>query len=238
MRRVEQEELNKLIKLHKIWLDSNGKQGDRLVLINCNLRGSNLSMSDLKGSDLSMSDLKGSNLRGSNLSMSDLRVSDLRESNLSESNLRGSNLRGSNLSMSDLKGSNLSESDLRGSNLRGSDLSGSKITNTILCMQCQERGSFTAFKKLKNDLIAELEIPADAKRSSATSRKCRCDKAKVISITDENGNEYKEGVSKHNPGFVYRVGEVVSVDNFDEDRWNECSTGIHFFITRQEAVEY
>lgn len=28
------------------------------------------------------------------------------------------------------------------------------------------------------------------------------------------------------------------VEDFDEDRRNECAAGIHFFITRQEAVDY
>lgn len=27
-------------------------------------------------------------------------------------------------------------------------------------------------------------------------------------------------------------------DSFDEDRWNECSHGIHFFINKQEAIDY
>lgn len=36
----------------------------------------------------------------------------------------------------------------------------------------------------------------------------------------------------------YRIGEIVEELNFNEDRWNECSEGIHFFINRQEAVEY
>jgi hypothetical protein len=34
------------------------------------------------------------------------------------------------------------------------------------------------------------------------------------------------------------VGETIEVKDFDDDRWNECSAGIHFFITRKEAVEY
>ena len=38
--------------------------------------------------------------------------------------------------------------------------------------------------------------------------------------------------------FKYTVGETVEVKDFDPDRWNECSTGIHFFMDRQEAVEY
>jgi hypothetical protein len=28
------------------------------------------------------------------------------------------------------------------------------------------------------------------------------------------------------------------VENFNEDRWNECAAGIHFFITREEAIDY
>ena len=85
----------------------------------------------------------------------------------------------------------------------------------------------------------KLEIPEDAKRSSATTRKCRCSKAKVISITGiKSGKEYEEAFSKYNNKFVYRVGETVVPDSFDEDRWNECSHGIHFFITKQEAIDY
>ena len=85
-----------------------------------------------------------------------------------------------------------------------------------------------------------LEIPEDAKRLSATGRKCRCDKAKVLEIQNIDGTAsgLTEIESDHDSNFIYRVGEIVSVDDFDEDRWNECSTGIHFFINRQEAVNY
>ena len=38
--------------------------------------------------------------------------------------------------------------------------------------------------------------------------------------------------------YTDKVGEIVKVDNFDKDRWNECSPGIHFFMTRDEAVRY
>lgn len=38
--------------------------------------------------------------------------------------------------------------------------------------------------------------------------------------------------------FVYRVGEIVKVQDFCEDRFAECAQGIHFFIDREEAVNY
>ena len=89
-------------------------------------------------------------------------------------------------------------------------------------------------------MIVVLEIPEDAKRLSATGRKCRCDKAKVLGIQNIDGtrSNLTKVVSDRTDDFVYKVGEIVSVDDFDENRWNECSTGIHFFINRQEAVEY
>lgn len=89
-------------------------------------------------------------------------------------------------------------------------------------------------------MIVELEILSDAKRLSATGRKCRCDKAKVLSIQNIDGtkSDLTSVASDKDKNFVYKVGETVVVDDFDDDRWNECSTGIHFFINRQEAVDY
>lgn len=104
---------------------------------------------------------------------------------------------------------------------------------------CPDFGSFVGYKKASG-LIVELEILSDAKRLSATRRKCRCDKAKVLSIQNLDGTvSVEQSVhSNYDSEFIYTVGEIVTVDNFDENRWNECSTGIHFFINRQEAVDY
>ena len=104
---------------------------------------------------------------------------------------------------------------------------------------CPYFGSFIGFKKAKDKVVA-LEIPEDAKRCSATTRKCRCNKAKVLGIYDINHNLLNDTMvaSNRDNNFLYIVGETVSVDNFDEDRWNECSTGIHFFINFEEAARY
>ena len=65
-------------------------------------------------------------------------------------------------------------------------------------------------------------------------------KAKVISITNTDGSDsgLEKVSSDRDKKFIYEVGKTVSVKDFDENRWNECSTGIHFFITRDEAVKY
>ena len=148
------------------------------------------------------------------------------------------NLRGANLYRANLRGANLYGADLYGANLYGANLSWAKNLNFPIA--CPEKGSFIGFKKCQNDMIVKLEITEDALRCSATGRKCRCSKAKVLSITNLDGAESNiEFVSsKRDPYFIYKVGEIVEVKNFDTNRWNECSTGIHFFITRQEAVDY
>ena len=90
-------------------------------------------------------------------------------------------------------------------------------------------------------LLATLEIPAGVKRSSAIGNKCRCEYAKVLSIIDENGNKYdigKSAITGIDNQLTYKVGEYVYADSFDENRFNECAPGIHFFMTPEEAWDY
>ena len=142
----------------------------------------------------------------------------------------------------DLHGADLREADLCWADLREADLCWADLReakNVNIPIACPEKGSFIGFKKA-GGYIVELEILETAKRCSATTRKCRCSAAKVLSVTNLDGNPANVNSVRSNfdANFVYSVGEIVKVDNFDENRWNECSTGIHFFITRQEAVEY
>ena len=152
--------------------------------------------------------------------------------------LYGADLYGADLYGADLRGADLRGANLYGADLYGADLRGAKNVNCPLA--CPEKGSFIGFKKVRGNYIVELEILEDAMRSSATGRKCRCSKAKVLSITRADGSDAKvtSATSGWDRNFVYSVGKVVEVKNFDTDRWNECAPGIHFFITRQEAVDY
>ena len=151
-----------------------------------------------------------------------------------------------NLSKANLSKANLSRANLSKANLSGADLSRANLSEAIynehtafFALCCPEEGSFVGYKKAGGKIV-KLQIPKTAKRSSATSRKCRCSKAKVISITNTDGSEsgLEKVASDRDGGFIYEVGKTVSVKDYDENRWNECSTGIHFFITRDEAVRY
>ena len=161
------------------------------------------------------------------LSRADLSGADLNLASLHKADLYGANLRGANLHLADFSGADLYLADLNGAK------------NLNFPIACPEKGMFTAFKKARGYII-ELEIPSDALRSSSTTRKCRCSKAKVVSITNLDGtpSDIKSVASCHDSKFIYNLGETVEVSNFDTNRWNECAPGIHFFITRQEAVVY
>ena len=159
-----------------------------------------------------------------------------------KANLRGADLRVADLRGADLRGADLRVADLRGANLRVADLRGAKNVPYIP-MVCPEEGDFIGWKKAEgneNKVIVKLHIPSDAKRSSATTRKCRCSKAEVIAIYNLDGTEAEETTchSDYDNAFIYEVGKTVEVTDFDEDRWNECAKGIHFFINRQEAINY
>ena len=144
-------------------------------------------------------------------------------------------MRYDNLGDADVGYTDLSDADLRGVNLR--DIK-TNIYTIGYSLACPEKGSFIAYKKA-NGCIIKLLILEDSKRSSATTVKCRCDKAKVLDIENiKTGLKVMEVRSNYDSKFIYRVGEIVSVDNFDDDRWNECAPGIHFFMNKESAINY
>ena len=254
-------ELKTILDLHEKWLNGepDGKKAD--------LRWADLRLANLSGADLHGADLTGANLRAASLRWTDLSEAclcyadfcgaDIYRANLIKADLNGADLRLADLSgadlnyarliFADLSRANLNRANLIGADLRCADLNGAIVDMTNLIdvknldfpILCPEKGSFIGFKKA-NGLIVELEIPSDALRSSATTRKCRCSKAKVISITNLDGSPSVVASipSSGDSNFIYAVGDTIEVADFDTNRWNDCAPGIHFFITRQEAVNY
>ena len=254
-------ELKAILDLHAKWIrkEPDGKRAD--------LSWTHLSFADLSGADLHGADLHGADLTGANLRFADLSEACLCDAilcgaNIYRASLIKANLYGADLHLANLNGADLnyacfsfadlSRTNLHRANFVEADLSCANLSEACLYMtnlidaknidfpiSCPEKGSFIGFKKA-NGLIVELEIPSDALRSSATTRKCRCSKAKVISITNPDGSpsNVTSIPSSWDGNFVYRIGDIVEVTDFDTNRWNECAPGIHFFITRQEAVNY
>lgn len=100
-------------------------------------------------------------------------------------------------------------------------------------------GDLIVYKKLANDKIATLLIPARYTRTRAFGNKFRATKAKVLNIQYKNGVPCERGVSIINNAFEYVVGGWVKpTRKFERNWWEECASGIHFFLTRKEAEAF
>lgn len=194
--------------------------------------------------------LHGADLRYANLSGACLHDADLGHADLHGACLRGADLRDADLYRADLRGADLHGADLRGADLYGANLHRAydvKLSIAKISILPDE-GDIIGWKKAWTDnempptpVIVKLLIPADAQRSNATGRKCRASKARVLDLQDKQGNSLPPDTtaySSYDPDFTYQKGETVHVEDFDTNRWDECAPGIHFFITRIEAIEY
>ena len=136
-------------------------------------------------------------------------------------------------------GAYLTGAYLRGAYLRGADLSGAELTGAngadlaIAMTRILPDGDLVGWKKCRDGVIVKLRIPDEAKRSHAFGRKCRAEFADVLEVI---GAEV--GISTHDGKTEYRVGQRVTPDSFDDNWTDECSHGVHFFITRLEAEAY
>ena len=206
---MTQNELNKIIENHQHYLNK-----------------------DIDGWESMRADLSDKNLSGLNLKNANLKAV-----NLYKTNLRNADLRNADLNYTYLYKTDLSYANLNGAFFREANLLGTKIDYPIAC---PEIGSFIGYKKAYYGYIVKIQICEDAKRSSATTKKCRCSKALVLAIESIDGSD--SGLQKIESyfdfSFIYRVGKIVEVSDFDDNRWNECAPGIHFFMDRQDAVEY
>ena len=263
--------LEEILENHLHWLkqDVDGWEEMRANLNGADISDTDLRFANFKYASLNnvnfyKSDLRGANLcqtllQHTNLSYADFREATLNDADIFNSNLSyadfgnaslvGAYLPRSNLTRADFQGANLCwahlcscvfcDTDLRDCNFMCSNLYGSEYVPYIP-LQCPSDGAFVGWKKVNNVLI-KLEIPADAKRSSATTKKCRCDKAKVLGFYDSLGSKELDITELVNDKFEkckYVKGEMVYPDFFDENRWNECSHGIHFFVNKQDAINY
>ena len=229
-----------------------------------NLIGVNFKNYDLRGAIFCNCDLTRANFVAADLTCACFDFANLSYANFERANLKASSLRQANLSYADfacadLTGAYLVDANLHKAKIVNALLIGTRSIGLVknspyIPMACPDTGEFIGWKKAlagnRNDCASEecivkLLIPESAKRSSGTERKCRCDKAYVLEVQTLDGTPMDASNiivhSFYDFSFHYKVGETVSPDEkeaFDTDRWLTCGSGIHFFINRQEAVEY
>ena len=176
----------------------------------------------------------------------DVSGSDFSNGLLTNCNFENAILRNCNFHGADLRGSSLKGADISGADMHWSLLENVNMENLIYDdttryykMRCPEEGAFVAYKTTFDRRVVQLLVPKDAQRSSATMDSCRCDKAKVLSIKSiDYQTSYQEAQSLADPNFIYRVGQMVVANHFNPDRWADSTGGIHFFMTREESIDY
>ena len=207
------EEIQKVLELHKKWLKGD-PDGVRANLEGANLFGANLGDANLGDANLGNANLGDAYLEGAYLEGANLKGANLVLSNLRDANLKGANLEGANL---------------EGAHLEDANLKGAKLPDFQICPQEE---SFIAYKKTTKGVIKVL-IPEDAKRTnSLIGRKCRTSKLVVL------GGDGVGGTGPNYAGIIYNEGETIECLDYDGDIRVECTKGIHFFMTEQEARDW
>jgi uncharacterized protein YjbI with pentapeptide repeats len=121
-----EDELNQILENHKIWLESNGNEGEQAYLCSADLRKSNFSGMNLKNALFKWSDLRQSNFENTKLQDAHLEESDLHGAIFWDADLQGAHFDYSNLQRAILWGANLKETGLKNANLKGARLDRAK----------------------------------------------------------------------------------------------------------------
>ena len=146
--------------------------------------------------------------------------------------LENADLRSANLANADLYNANLENATLCHANLENADLDKKEL---IRKGKIQDK-KVIVYKKCHNKIVT-LQLQIGSIVFSINNKKCRTNKVKVIAIDDDK----TEGLtieSDRDNSFIYEVGKMAEVKNFDLMYNAECSTGIHFFWTKEEAESY
>lgn len=247
---------------HAEWLKRRGRER-AFIKEAIGYSPADFSDTDISGYSFKYMNLQFANFYGARIFKVDFTDADLRYANFRMAQLSHVNFREANLSHIAFTGTHFKKDIcIKEAYIRGTDFEYA-MNPPFIPSVCPDTGSFIGWKgaviydaplpgaseelelyRYRTDIpvIIKLLIPADAKRSSSTGRKCRCDKATVLEFQTIDGQQMScafTATSLYDAGFEYHVGATVIPRNpFNENRWTECGSGIHFFINRQEAVDF
>lgn len=216
----------------------NREKGCKEEILFCdeNMSGSSVTYKNFHNCSFENIIFDGTDFTGCDLSNALFKNCSFRNANFTNANMQGADLRNDDLTGATLNGANLFACILEGTILNDVEINDQ---TKWFRMRCPETGAFLGYKKCFNNRLVQLLIPEDAKRTSATMNSCRCSKAKVLTIKSfDYKEEFEEAWSLVDENFVYRKGEWVEVKDFNENRWVDSTTGIHFWMTREEALAY
>ena len=191
--------LTEILRQHKIWLDSDGREGKR-----ANLYGEDLRHADLRGADLRSVNMRGAILDNLDLSDACFEDADLAEASLKyihapkglfqRANLAGSDFEGATLEASDLSytealGANFFSADLQGVVMQGANLRDANFAQANMSYACMT-GAFCRGVNLSDTLFNHADL------MDVELREAYCYHTQFIS-TNLSGASFKDAHFEH-----------------------------------------
>ena len=226
-----------------------------------------LEFASISYSSFSSSNLNGANLCGMSSIMTDWAYCLFHDAILTGSHFRKCNLISVNLSCAKLSEAEFDESAMDNAVFSNSDITKatfdkSSISTALFDNVTGELIDFRKGKVLREDIIGykkcrfihstydiydrfgpgllaivTLLIPKGATVFSINGNKCRTNRAKVIAINDIMGAPLPRAQSCYKY-MSYYVGDEFNMYDFDCAYNVECGRGIHFFMNKQDAIDY
>ena len=218
MKKITTEELMEKIAEHQKWLrdKTTGKCLDASFLdfsdvdfSKIDFHGANFIDANFHGANFIDANFHGANFHGANFRDANFRDANFHGANFCCANFCGADFCDADFRDADFRDADFHDADFHGADFRGANninevISSANIANTELCMQCPEEGSFIGFKKAVGGIV-KLRVTESARRSSATTHKCRCSEAEVLEIQNMDGTKSERTAvsSKYDRNFIY-----------------------------------
>ena len=142
VRKLSPEEIDRQLAGHRLYLETEWRQGHRANFASADLTGRDFAGLNLRGIKMDRALLKGAGFSGTRLQRANLIGALLEEARLDDADLVGARLSGANLVSASLENACLAKAEmefallakaaLRGANLRAADLSGALLDGAVL----------------------------------------------------------------------------------------------------------
>lgn len=257
---MKQEELNKILDEHELWVKSCATKGKQADLSGEHLEGlafddRALSQASFRGAYLDGTKfidaiLVGVDFEGASLVDTDFSCANAWDANFNETNCKdalflSANLTEASFEGADLDGTSFAQANLTEANLQDTNIITAEFDNTVgVYPVCPEEGEFTGWTIGEEfdgtEYLLRVSVPWTARRSSGTTGRCRAEALsidEVISLDTEKSYGFPYPyITLKNRDFKLRLGETSTDENFEVDRFKVSSTDLYFWISKEEAL--
>lgn len=257
---MKQEELNKILDEHELWVKScatKGKQADLSgehleglafddrALSQASFRGAYLDGTKFIDAILVGVDFEGASLVDTDFSCANAWSANFNETNCKDALFLSANLTEASFEGADLDGASFVQANLTEANLQDTNIITAEFDNTVgVYPVCPDTGGFAGWTigedEEGNEYLVEIQLPWSALRNSGTTRRCRANGMYINDITpigeSLEDDECPDSVKLKNRDFKLSLGKASTDENFEVDRFKVSSTDLYFYITKEEAL--